>query len=184
MERQRCRPRRFRNVVIPYVKQTDPETSRMCGAASLAMVYGSFGKNVSQDEIWPRIAKVNRLGSLASTTHLIRSRTHRSGFVTMAIQAKHPLQALALCRDDGIRAILNHRATEETAAGHYSAFVDINTQHVTLHDPYYGPGRRVANAEWLELWQPRFGNEEIVGNVLIAISDRSGVALTVPDVWR
>ncbi len=130
--------------VIPYVKQADPETSRMCGAASLAMVYGSFGKEVSQAEIWPKIAKVNRFGSLACNTHLMVQDALDRGFVAMAIQAKHPLQALAFCRDNGLRAILNHRATEETAAGHYSGLVDINTEHVTFHDPYYGPYRRVC----------------------------------------
>jgi hypothetical protein len=166
--------------VIPYVKQADPETSRMCGAASLAMVYGSFSKEVSQAEIWPKIAKVNRFGSLACNTHLMVQDALDRGFVAMAIQAKHPLQALAFCRDNGVRAILNHRATEETAAGHYSVFVDINTEHVTFHDPYYGPGRRVANAEWLELWQPRFGNAEIVGNVLIAIGEQAQSAPPCP----
>ena len=123
---------------------------------------------------------MNRFGSLAASTHLMVQDALDRGFVAVAIQAKHPLQALAFCRDNGIRAILNHRATEETAAGHYSVFVDINTEHVTFHDPYYGPARRVSNAPWLELWQPRFGNGEIVGNVLIAIGDQPEAAPPCP----
>jgi hypothetical protein len=35
------------------------------------MVYRSYGKEVPQTQIWPSIAKPNRAGSLASTTHLM-----------------------------------------------------------------------------------------------------------------
>jgi hypothetical protein len=144
----------------------------MCGAASLAMVYRSFGKEVTQDEVWPRIAKVNRFGSLAGNTHLMVQDALDRGFAALAIQAKHPLQALVLCRDNGIRAILNHRATAETPAGHYSVLVDIDTEHVIYHDPHFGPSRRASHVQLLELWQPCFANSEIVGNVLIAITDQ------------
>jgi hypothetical protein len=157
---------------IPYERQADPDNNRMCGAAALAMVYRSFGKDVTQREVWPKIAKLNRFGSLAANTHLMVQDALDRGFAALAIQAKHPLQALSLCRDNGIRAILNHRATEETPAGHYSVLVDINTEHVIYHDPYFGPSRRVSLVQLLELWQPRFANSEIVGNVLIAITDQ------------
>ncbi|HEY3839596.1 MAG TPA: C39 family peptidase, partial [Bryobacteraceae bacterium] len=58
-------------VVIPYEKQSDPQVNRGCGAACLSMVYRSFGKEVPQAEIWPAIAKKNRFGSIASTSHLM-----------------------------------------------------------------------------------------------------------------
>ena len=45
--------------MIPYEKQADPQTGRMCGAACLSMVYRSFGKEVPQAEIWQAIAKQN-----------------------------------------------------------------------------------------------------------------------------
>ena len=59
---------------IPYESQSQTENNRMCGAACLSMVYRSLGKEVPQSEIWEKIAKVNRFGSLASTTHLMVSR--------------------------------------------------------------------------------------------------------------
>jgi hypothetical protein len=134
------------------------------------MVYRSLGKDVPQDEIWPAIAKQNRFGSLASTTHLMARDALSRGFSAVAIQARHPLQALLLCRDAGIRAILNHRPRCDTATGHYSVFVDIDDKNVVLHDPFFGPSRRLSHSELLELWNPRFPNSEILGNGLIGVA--------------
>jgi len=155
---------------IPYERQTDAETNRTCGAACLSMVYRSFGKQVPQEQIWAAIAKVNRFGSLASTTHLMAQDALNRGFAAVAIQARHPLQALRLCREFGARAILNHRPAKEAPTGHYSVLVDIDDKAVVLHDPFYGPSRRLAHAELLELWLPHYANSEIIGNALIAIA--------------
>jgi hypothetical protein len=134
------------------------------------MVYRSFGKAIVQGEIWPAIAKPNRFGSLSSTTHLMAGDALSRGIAAIAIQARHPLQALRLCRDSGVRAILNHRLRNDVAIGHYSVLVDIDDTHVILHDPLYGPLRRTSHAELLGLWQPRFPTCEIAGSVLIALS--------------
>jgi hypothetical protein len=155
---------------IPYEKQADPQTSRMCGAACLSMVYRSFGKEVPQSEIWPAIAKQNQFGSLASTTHLMAQDALGRGLAAVAIQARHPLQALRLCQEAGIRAILNHRLQPDSATGHYTVMVDLDGKSVVLHDPYFGPSRRLSHAELVALWQPHFPNSEIVGNVLIAVA--------------
>jgi hypothetical protein len=92
------------------------------------------------------------------------------GFSAVAIQARHPLQALLLCRDMGIRAIVNHRPRRDTVAGHYSVFVGVDDAKVVLHYPFLGPFRRLSHAELLELWNPRFPNSEILGNGLIGIA--------------
>src|ERR1051326_3307301 len=155
---------------IPYEKQADAAAGRMCGAACLSIVYRSFGKDVPQEEIWPAIAKVNRFGSLASTTHLMAKDALASGLAAVAIQARHPIQALLLCHEAGARAVLNHRLDAHSPAGHYSVMVDIDNKYVVLHDPLLGPARRISHAELLDLWQPKFANSEIVGGVLIAIA--------------
>jgi hypothetical protein len=155
---------------IPYERQLDPETNRMCGAASLAMVYRSFGKTVAQPEIWPRISKQNQFASLASTTHLMAQDALARGYVALAFQATHPLQTLRLCKDRGVRAVLSHRLKQDASTGHYTVFVDIDAESVVLHDPYFGPARRVPHEELLELWRPRYPNAEITGNVLIGIA--------------
>jgi hypothetical protein len=157
-------------LAIPYERQTDSQASRMCGAACLRMVYSSFGRDIPQLEIWPGISKPDRFGSLASMTHLMAMDAVKRGFSAVAIQARHPLQALRLCREWGIYAILNHRLRREAPAGHYSVLVDLDDKTVVLHDPFYGPSRRLSHAELLELWQPHFTNSEILGNVVIGIA--------------
>ncbi len=155
---------------IPYEKQADPQEGRMCGAACLSMVYRSFGKEVPQSEIWPAISKLNPFGSLASTTHLMTQDALNRGLAAVAIQARHPLQALQLCQEAGIRAILNHRLQPDSPTGHYTVLVDLDNKSAVLHDPHFGPSRRVSHAELATLWQPHFPQSEIVGNVLIAIA--------------
>jgi len=160
-------------VVVPYERQADTQTNRDCGAACLSMVYRSLGKKVEQAEIWPAIAKKNQFGSIASTTHLMVKDALSRGLAAVAFRARHPLQALRLCRESGARAILNHRPAPDSPTGHYSVLVDLDARDVVLHDPFNGPSRHVPHAELLELWQPRFPNSEIAGNVLIAIAAES-----------
>jgi hypothetical protein len=155
---------------VSYEKQFDMQASRTCGAACLSMVYRALGQEVPQRLIWPLIAKKNIYGSIASTTHLMAADAVTRGFSAVAIQARHPLQALRVCRDAGIRAILNHRLQPDSPAGHYTVFVDIDATNVKLHDPYFGPSRRVTHDVFLDLWQPRLPNSEIVGNFLIGIA--------------
>jgi|HubBroStandDraft_1064217.scaffolds.fasta_scaffold108865_2 hypothetical protein len=158
------------SIAIPYEKQSDLQTNRGCGAACLSMVYRSFGKEVPQAEIWPLIAKKNRFGSIASTTHLMALHAIGQGLSAVVIQARHSLQVLRLCREAGIRAILNLRARPDASAGHYTVLVDIDDKNVILHDPALGPSRVMSYAELLQLWQPQSSNSEIAGNVVIGIA--------------
>jgi hypothetical protein len=155
---------------IPYEKQSDSQSNRSCGAACLSMVYRSFGKEVPQEQIAPAIIKPNRFGHLASTTHLMAKDALNRGFCAVAIQARHPLQALRLCQERGIRAILNHRLRSDVATGHYTVMVNLDDSTVVLHDPFFGPSRHVSHSELLDLWRPHFANSEIVGGILIGIT--------------
>jgi hypothetical protein len=133
------------------------------------MAYGSLGQPVAQTEIWPVIAKANRFGQISSTTYLMAQDALKRGFSAVAVQARHPLQALRLAKAAGIRVILNHRVQRDSAAGHYSILVDIDEKEVVLHDPLFGAARRLPHAELIELWLPQVPNSEIAGGVLIAI---------------
>lgn len=155
---------------IPYEQQSEQLTGRACGAACLSMAYRSFGKEVPQTEIWPAIAKANRFGQVSSTTYLMAQDAVKRGFSAVAVQARHPLQALRLAKEAGIRAILNHRVQRDSAAGHYSILVDICNKNVVVHDPLFGAARRLSHAELMELWLPQVPNSEIAGGVLIALS--------------
>jgi len=163
-------------VAIPFESQSGLGTNRACGAACLSMVYRSLGKEVPQEEIWPAISKPNRFGAVSSTTHLMVQDALNRGFEAVALQARHPLQALRLCRNAGAHAILNHRTRPEASTGHYSVLVSIEEEEAVLHDPASGPSRRIPYADLLELWQPRFQNSEIAGYVLIAIGPEAAAA--------
>ncbi len=155
---------------VPFEKQSDGQSNRMCGAAALSMIYGSFAKPVSQTDIWPKVSKHNRFGSLTSATHLIAQDALNRGYCALAVQAKHPLQVLRKCQENSVRVILNHRLNEDYPTGHFTVLVGIDAEAAILHDPYYGPARRVRPADLLALWRPRFLNAEIVGDVLIGIA--------------
>jgi hypothetical protein len=155
---------------IPYERQSDTDGTRSCGAACLSMVYRSLGKDVPQTEIWPVIAKPNRFGAVSSTTYLMAQDAINRGFRAVALQARHPLQTLRLCRESGVRAILNHRPQVGSSTGHYSVLVDVTDRDAVLHDPADRPLRRVSHDQLLELWQPRSADSEISGFVLIAIA--------------
>jgi len=155
---------------IPYDRQNDSQSTRTCGAACLRMVYRSLGRDVPQHEIWPAISKPGSLGGLASSTHLMAQDAVNRGFDVVVIQTRHPLQTLRLCKEWGIRAILNHSLQKGSPAGHYSVLVDLDDSGVVLHDPLFGPSRRFSHAELLALWQPQVSNSEILGSVLIGIA--------------
>ena len=191
---------------IPYEKQEDASSNRMCGAACLAMVYRSLagpraevprargrdrrsgigvsprGKErrggrrrsaeLTQAEIWPEISRPNASGSVSSATNLMVAHARRRGYAAVAIQARYPLVALLNCRNLGVRAILNHRLRPDAGAGHFTVLVDVGPAATLLHDPFYGPDRRVPHAQLLELWQPNVPGSEITGNVLIGVAAR------------
>jgi Peptidase C39 family len=146
------------------------ETNRSCGADCLSMVYKSFGKDVAQAEIWPLIAKPNRFGSIASTTHLMALNAIHQGFSAVIVQARHPLQVLRLCHEAGIRAIINQRPQPGVQTGHYTVLVDMDNTSVVLYDPDLGPSRRMSHADLLQLWQPQSADSEILGSVVIGIT--------------
>jgi len=160
--------------VVPFQRQFDSQSSRTCGAACLSMVYQSLGLEVTQEEIWPAIAKPNRAGAVSSTTHLMVQDALNRGFRGLAIQARHPIQTLRLCRQWKIGAILNHRLHAGSTVGHYTVLVDVDDQKAIVHDPFFGPWQSLSHAELLDLWQPGFPASEAVGHILIGIASAPG----------
>jgi len=131
------------------------------------------GTDVTQASILPRITKPNRLGQAACVTHLMVKDALSRGYAAVAIQAAHPLQTILACQQAGIRAILNHRLKADGPAGHYTVLTGMDAEHVVVHDPFFGPDHRIAYGDLLDLWQPKYANSEIVGNMLIGIATPS-----------
>ena len=168
----------------------------MCGAAALSMAYRSLDLVCSQEEAWGEIARRDRHGRLATRTHLLARDAIRRGLAAVVVQVTDPWPVLVRAVAAEARVILNHRLKAESSSGHYSILVDVDDEHVTLHDPRFGPLHRIERSEFLDLWLSGFKkgsgavagtdrrvlrttvpdpflNPEIVGNVLVAIETRS-----------
>ncbi len=60
----------------------------------------------------------------------------------------------------------------------------MDAEHVVVHDPYFGPDHRIPYGELLELWQPKYPNSEIVGNMLIGVAVPAPERAEVPGLFR
>jgi hypothetical protein len=152
---------------IPYELQ---QGERACGAAALCMVYRSFGLDWSQSEIWERIARAGPWDQLRTSTRLLGADALGCGLAALILKARDPCRALELSQGTDVRIILNLRHSATSQAGHYSVFVSIDAEDVVLHDPHWGPFRKLTRAELQELWRPNRGPTEITGHVLVAFA--------------
>jgi hypothetical protein len=155
---------------IPFERQSDSTSNRMCGAAALTMVLHAYGLKGTQAELWPKVSKPNASGQLTSRSFLIAREAHKHGLSALVIQARNPLKALELCHQQALPVVLNHRLNMDSPAGHYSVLVGMGQDHALVHDPQIGPTRRLPFLDLLKLWRPRGNGSEITGNVLIAFA--------------
>ena len=158
---------------IPFQKQHRAGGHRMCGAAALSMVYRSLDLSCSQQEAWGEVARRDRDGRLAARTHLLARDALRRGLAAVVVEVADPWPVLGRAVAAEVRVILNHRLKAESSSGHYTILVDVDDEHVTLHDPHFGPFRRIDRQEFLDLWLPGSDPSEIVGHVLVGIETRS-----------
>ncbi len=162
---------------VIFEPQHNADGFRRCGAAALLMVYRSLGmddaslaKNektgqngaLSQERIFEEIGRDTRTYRLAE--HAIHS-----GLTAMIARLCDPWEGLATFLEgylDG-RSILNIRPTFDSHRGHfvYVCAMSPGNHTVVLHDPQFGPDRRLSRAELLELWTPRGPHCEIRGRI-------------------
>lgn len=155
---------------IPYVKQQDTPGNQLCGAASLCMVYQSFGLPCVQEEIWESIAPRSFRGSRRAQTYRLAADALKRGLSALVLQARHPWPILQAAHRAGVRIILNHRIQERVSQGHYSVLVGIDEANAVLHDPQSGPDRSMTRDALLELWKPGGFRSEVTGHVLVAVA--------------
>ncbi len=152
---------------VPFEPQ---QAERTCGAAALCMVYRSFGLPCTQSEIWDRIARPGPWQSLRTNTRQLAADALGQGLAALIQQARDPWGLLQRSMSRSARAIVNHRPSAGSRAGHYSVVVGLDDESVIVHDPHRGPSRRLGRAEFLDLWQPAHGGSEITGHVLVAFA--------------
>jgi Peptidase C39 family len=157
-------------VDIPYERQTEPSSNRMCGAAALSMVYRSFGIRCSQAELWARLTDPVASTNVGARSYLLANDALSRGLSALVLRAKDPLRTLENCHVRQLRAILNHRPRRDSSNGHFTVLVDFVADQVVVHDPLAGPNTHILKSDLLELWQPLAGASEITGNVLVVVS--------------
>ncbi len=155
---------------IPYERQTDPMSNRMCGAAALCMVYRSFGISCSQAEVAAGLTGPWPAANLGARTYLLAQNALANGLSAIVMRARDPLATLKACHNRSLRVILNHRPRPESTNGHFTVLVDFAGDHVVVHDPLAGPNTRILQSDLLKLWQPLGGASEITGNVLVVLA--------------
>jgi hypothetical protein len=166
---------------IPYERQSDPTSNRMCGAAALCMVYRSFGVACSQSEVAAKVVKPTASGNnTGARTYLLAQDALARGLAALVFRARDPLRTLRDCQDRPLRLILNHRLGIESPTGHFTVFVGIADEHVVVHDPQVGPRTRMLRSDLLKLWQPLGSLSEITGNVLVALANKPDAAGACP----
>lgn len=160
--------------MVPYEKQ---RSERMCGAAALCMVYRALGFHVDQDEVWQAVQGKNGLGHPCGATHLLAVDALRRGLHALVLKANEPWPALTHCFEQA-RVILNHRAAAHSWTGHYTVPVQVGPAGVLLHDPQFGPVRRIARDDLIELWRRNPSPLcEISGETLLAIAADPGAPM-------
>ncbi len=113
-------------------------------------------------------------------THLMAADALERGFSAMILQARDPWRALELCGQNDLRAILNHRIDATSPVGHYSVFVRLAAEELFLHDPQFGPDRRLSRSELLTLWRSERGSSDVAGCVLVAFANTPAQVKTCP----
>ncbi len=173
---------------IPYERQTDPVSNRMCGSAALCMVYRSFGMSCSQAELAAKLTTPTSPGQSGARSYLLAKDALTRGLSAMVLRAREPLRILKACRDQRLRVILNHRPRLDSLHGHFTVLVDLAADDIVVHDPLIGPNTRIRVDDLFNLWQPLGPQSEITGNVLIVLAKgRQQTALcrrcgsTIPD---
>jgi len=154
---------------IPFEPQCTVDGSRTCGAAALAMVYGTLGMPSEQLDIWHRVAEEIRPGAKATRTHRLALDALGQGFAAATLQAEQPAELLSCLMETNARVILNHRLEAESHLGHYSVLLRFDGREIELHDPHHGPNRVLPWPDFARLWTPTSAKSEIVGHVLVVV---------------
>jgi len=130
-------------LTVPYL----PQTEALCGGAAAAMVFRFWGDRHADVQQFASLVDAHA-GGIADTALIdaIRARGWSAqrlegslATIREQIEAGHPL--ILLIEDRPSRY-------------HYVVAVGSDDQHVFIHDPTWGPARRLSVAELMRRWKP------------------------------
>lgn len=154
---------------VPYFNQDDPY---WCGPASMSMVLGYWGINVSQEDIAAEIydpgARITRMTDMVSYP-----RTY--GFNSQAFTGS--IYDLKTWINDGVPLIVLQTFSLENAYGHYRVVVGYNDSSAMMltFDPIKEMNFTISYVEFAQLWQPRPGSTFSTTNWTLAITPENDV---------
>lgn len=126
---------------VPYL----PQTELLCGGAALAMVLRYWGERALVEEFAPLVNK--DAGGIADS--VLMEAVAQRGW--RAVRLPGSMSALAESLERGEPPIL--LIEDRPGFFHYVVLVGLESHAVLLHDPTWGPKRRVGQREFLAHWQ-------------------------------
>jgi len=152
---------------VPYCNQNDPY---WCGPASMSMVLGYWGNNVSQEDIAAKIydagARITRMTDMVAypITYGFRSQNFTG-----------TISGLKTWIDNGVPLIVLQRFSLEEPYGHYRVVVGYNDSSAMMFtfDPKKGINFTITYAEFTQLWRP--GSTFWTTNWTLAITPENNV---------
>jgi len=150
---------------IPYERQHYKTGNRMCGAAVIFMVLKSFRENCSQEKIWNEIKVSDGKGEYYAEVNKVCQFFLDRNFNSLHLSAKDPIELLKFCQKHSVPVILGHRLNIDSKIGHFTVFIKIVGNLVSVNDPDKdskpGKGRKIKFSELLELMD---GKGEVARN--------------------
>lgn len=152
---------------VPYFDQDDPY---WCGPASMSMVLGYWGTNMSQEDIAAEIydpgSRITRMTDMVSypTTFGFKSQDFTGS-----------IYDLKTWIDNGVPVVVLQRFSLEDPYGHYRVVVGYNDSSAMIFtfDPKKGMNFTISYAEFAQLWQP--GSTFLTTNWTLAITPENDV---------
>ncbi len=141
-------------VDYPYVRQKP----NMCGAASLSMVYKSFGEDYTQDEIFEFTATPCIVDGKNKPTNPIYKMAQdpiNRGYYAIAIRIKDPIEFFNLFSKikDRVRVIVSLVPGVGVSASHLMPLIDANDKDLVFNDPGKCPSYHLTREKFLKKWR-------------------------------
>jgi hypothetical protein len=152
---------------VPYSNQDDPY---WCGPASMSMVLGYWGTNISQGDI---AAEIYDPGSRITLMTDMVSYPMTFGFKSQDFAGSiHDLKTWV---DNGVPVVVLQRFSLEDPYGHYRVVVGYNDSSAMIFtfDPKKGINFTISYPEFAQLWQP--GSTFWTTNWTLAITPENDV---------
>lgn len=125
---------------VPFVGQTP----LLCGGAAASMLLRFWGERHVHGDDFASLVRADQ-GGIATTD--LEAAIRDRGYETLVVTAQPDVVFTALA--EGVPSML---LLEGNPTLHYVVLVRADPSHVWIHDPNFGPSRRLTRSRLMELW--------------------------------